>query len=274
MVAAHRRIIHRGYTNVDEAGRGAAIAIADGDHKAVTAVVVGVRGIGKLTRCRVKHDSAVSRLTRDAISQGIAIDISCSHLAVDRRIFRCCQVLVAAHRGIVNRIHTNPHCAGRSPTVAIADGHDKTIATVKVGVGGVHKPTGCRIKGYSAAGWLAGYNIGQGIAFDILCDHLTIHRRVFIGGEVDVIGGRRVIHWRDRQTDCGSRGITATVGHCDDKTVTAVVVGIGGEDKLAGSSIQHHSAINRCASQGEGERIAFQVRGANLTGNGFILITR
>src|SRR5690606_11495330 len=99
----NRGIVDRRYADSDGAGSSAAIAIADGDHKGITAVVVRIGRVSELARRRVEAQAAIGRLTGQGVTEAVAIGVGGHYLAANGRVFVGDQVEISGHRRVIER---------------------------------------------------------------------------------------------------------------------------------------------------------------------------
>ncbi len=100
------------HSDVDGAGDGAAVAVADGDGEAVAAVEVGARGVG-VGAVGAEGDAAMGRRGADGVGQAIAVQVAGLDGAGNRGVFvggdgevvavRHVAVAAVDHRGVVHR---------------------------------------------------------------------------------------------------------------------------------------------------------------------------
>ncbi len=209
MIGTDRCIVDRRDSDVDDDGVRAAIAVGNGDGELIVAVVVCIRRVG-VAAVRIDNDGAVGRAAVQHKCQVVAIDIGGGNSAADRRVFRCADVLIRAHRCIVDRRDSDVDDDGVRAAIAVGNGDGELIVAVvvcirRVGVAAV------RIDNDGAVGRAAVQHKCQVVAIDIGGGNSAADRRVFRCADVLIRAHRCIVDRRHGQRDGGRIGATATV---------------------------------------------------------------
>ncbi len=277
LVGGDRRIVDRGHIDADEAGGGAAFAIADGDGESIGPVVVLVRAVG-VAAVAVEGEGAVLRAVTagDAVGEGVAVDVAGIHLAVHRGVFGGAQVGRVGGRCVVDRVDGDPHHGVDHAALAVIDGDGERVRAVVVGIGLVGVLAGRVVEHQGAVAGSGLQGIGQAVAIGVGGVQLTGEGVVLIHADVGVVDHRQVIDRGDRQVDGAAHGAGAVVDAVGEAAhgVAGLVVGggvvlqpleLGAGEGLAiadqGAIGEGDLADHRQAGDGDGECVAVHIGG-------------
>jgi len=83
----HAGVVDRVDANTNRGRHAAAVAIADGDYKAVAAAVIGIRDIG-VAAINIQSERAMDGRAAQAVIECVAVDVIGDDLPADGRVFR------------------------------------------------------------------------------------------------------------------------------------------------------------------------------------------
>ena len=180
-------IRHRIDRDVDDLGLGVAVIIGDADREAVIAVIVGIGCVGPLATDRVDTRRAIGRRAvrrNREIRGGHAIGVITDRQgAGERGVFRAATAGVSTEAGqVIDRVHGHIDGGGLGHA---ARGHriGVAVAAMEVVVRRIGHLT-IAVDAHRTIGALGHRTDSRRALEAIIAQHISSHRRVFVGGGV------------------------------------------------------------------------------------------
>ena len=156
---SHRRVVYRGYRDLDSRGAARAERIAHLEYEAFLTVEIRIRSVDQFTRCRIEPlDLTVARLGQNAVVKCVTVRIVSYKNNLNGCVFLCGYSLACRRWRIVYRCDVDRYRRRVTRAVHVAYLIGKSIRAIKISVWKIRDRAGRWIDCRCPMSWSGGYD--------------------------------------------------------------------------------------------------------------------